>query len=85
MWRDNLEGGLEYLKQVICEDSLGVGVELEADMQRVVDTYECEWKKAIDDPVTLGRFRHFINSDQAMMAWYSSMNAGSRALHSPRN
>ena len=62
-WRDNLEGGLDYLKQVVCEDSLGIGVELEADMARVVASYECEWKKAIEDPVTLKRFRHFVNSD----------------------
>ena len=65
VWRDNLAGGLDYLKQVICEDSLGIGAELEADMQRVVDNYECEWKKAIDDPLTLRRFRHFINSDRS--------------------
>ena len=64
VWRDNLEGGLDYLKQVICEDSLGIGAELEADMQRVVDSYECEWKKAIDDPKSLQRFRHFINSER---------------------
>jgi len=62
-WLDNLEGGLDYLKQVVCEDSLGVGDELEADMARVIDTYECEWKKAVEDPATLKRFRHFVNSD----------------------
>jgi len=62
-WRDALEGGLDYLKEVICEDRLGIGAELEADMQRVVDSYECEWKKAINDPQTLRRFRHFVNSD----------------------
>jgi nitrite reductase (NADH) large subunit len=64
VWRDNLEGGLDYLKQVVCEDRLGIGAELEADMQRTVDTYECEWKKAINDPEALRRFRHFINSDR---------------------
>jgi nitrite reductase (NADH) large subunit len=63
VWRDNLEGGLDYLKQVVCEDRLGIGAELEADMQRVIDTYECEWKKTISDPQALRRFRHFINSD----------------------
>src|ERR1700722_11189926 len=52
VWRDNLEGGLDYLKQVVCEDKLGIGAELEADMQHVVDTYECEWKKAVNDPDT---------------------------------
>ncbi len=63
VWRDSLEGGLDYLKQVICEDRLGIGAELEADMQRVIDTYECEWKKTVNDPAALRRFRHFINSD----------------------
>ena len=62
-WRDNLEGGLEYLQQVVCEDKLGIGAELEADMARIVATYECEWRKAVEDPVTLRRFRHFVNSD----------------------
>ncbi|WP_189615805.1 nitrite reductase large subunit NirB [Pigmentiphaga litoralis] len=64
-WRDNLEGGLDYLKRVVLEDSLGIGNELEADMQRVVDAYECEWKRAVTDPETRRRFRHFVNSDQA--------------------
>jgi nitrite reductase (NADH) large subunit len=64
-WLDNLEGGLDYLKQVVCEDSLGIGADLEADMARVIATYECEWKKAVEDPVTLRRFRHFVNSDAA--------------------
>ena len=62
-WRDNLEGGLDYLKQVVCQDSLGIGTELEADMARVIATYECEWKKAVEDPATRRRFRHFVNSD----------------------
>ncbi|HVS78248.1 MAG TPA: nitrite reductase large subunit NirB [Steroidobacteraceae bacterium] len=62
-WRDSLEGGLEYLRQVICADSLGIGEELEADMARVIAAYECEWKKAVEDPVTRRRFRHFVNSD----------------------
>ena len=63
VWLENLEGGLEYLRQVVCEDSLGIGVELEAEMQLVVETFECEWKKAINDEQTLKRFRHFVNSD----------------------
>ncbi len=62
-WRDSLEGGLEYLKAVVCDDSLGIAAELEADMQGIVDTYECEWKHAIEDPRTLKRFRHFVNSE----------------------
>jgi nitrite reductase (NADH) large subunit len=64
VWRDNLEGGLDYLRAVVVNDSLGLAVELEADMQRVVDTYTCEWKAAIEDPETRKRFRHFVNSEQ---------------------
>ena len=63
VWMENLEGGLDYLKQVVCEDKLGIAMELEEEMQHLVDTYECEWKKAINDPATLRRFRTFVNSE----------------------
>lgn len=63
-WRENLEGGLDYLKDVLLKDSLGVCAELEAQMQHVVDTYQCEWKTAVNDPVTRRRFRSFVNSDR---------------------
>ncbi|HKE95517.1 MAG TPA: hypothetical protein VKB34_14480, partial [Povalibacter sp.] len=63
VWLDNLEGGLDYVKQVVIEDKLGIAADLESDMQRVVETYECEWKKAVEDPTTLKRFRHFVNSE----------------------
>ncbi|SDD92413.1 nitrite reductase (NADH) large subunit [Paraburkholderia lycopersici] len=64
VWRDNLEGGLDYLIDVVVHDKLGLAAELEAEMQLVVDTYECEWKKAVTDPQTRRRFRHFVNSDE---------------------
>jgi len=63
-WLDNLEGGIDYVRAVVCEDSLGIGAELETDMQKLVDRYECEWKKTINDPESLKRFSHFVNSDQ---------------------
>jgi nitrite reductase (NADH) large subunit len=62
-WLENLEGGIDYLRKVVCEDSLGIGAELEADMQKHVETYACEWKQAIETPAILQRFRHFVNSD----------------------
>lgn len=64
-WRDQLEGGLDYLKAVVLDDHLGIAAELEADMQHVVDTYACEWKEAVNNPETRKRFRQFVNSDQA--------------------
>ena len=63
VWRDNLEGGLDYLKQVVIDDKLGIGLELEAQMQHVVDTYACEWKEAVTNPEVRQRFRHFVNSE----------------------
>ena len=63
-WRDNLEGGLDYLKDVLLHDSLGLAAELEAQMQAVVDSYQCEWKTAVTTPAVRQRFRSFVNSDQ---------------------
>jgi nitrite reductase (NADH) large subunit len=65
VWMENLEGGLEYLKQVVIEDSLGLGEELEAQMQNVVDTYQCEWKVAVENEQSRKRFRRFVNSDKS--------------------
>jgi len=63
VWLENLEGGLDYLREVIIEDKLGICDELEAQMANVVGTYQCEWKTAINDPEMLKRFRQFVNSD----------------------
>ena len=64
-WRESLEGGLDYLKQVIIDDSLGIVEELEEQMQLLVDNYVCEWKATITDKEKLKRFRHFVNSELA--------------------
>ena len=63
-WRENLEGGLDYLKGVLLRDTLGLNAELEQQMQHVVDTYQCEWKSAVTDPAVRQRFKSFVNSDQ---------------------
>jgi nitrite reductase (NADH) large subunit len=63
-WFNKLEGGIDYLKQVIIHDSLGIGAELEADMAHLINTYQCEWKATIEDPEKVKRFRHFVNSDE---------------------
>lgn len=62
VWLENLEGGLDYLKEVVIEDKLGIAKELEAEMAHIVDTYQCEWKTTIEDEEKLKRFSHFINS-----------------------
>ncbi|WP_238133061.1 nitrite reductase large subunit NirB [Vibrio cincinnatiensis] len=68
VWLDNLEGGISYLKQVIVEDSLGVCEQLEAQMQHVIDTYQCEWKSTLESELKLRKFRPFINHQQGSMA-----------------
>ena len=64
VWMDNLEGGLDYLKQVVLDDTLGMAEELESQMAAVVGTYQCEWKTTIESPEKLKRFSHFINADK---------------------
>ncbi len=64
VWLDNLEGGLDYLREVVIEDKLGIGAELEGQMALLLDTYQCEWKTTLEDPEKLKRFRQFVNSDK---------------------
>lgn len=62
-WLEKLEGGIEYLKKVVIEDSLGLGEALDKEMQGLVDTYSCEWTEVINDPELQKRFTHFVNSE----------------------
>jgi nitrite reductase (NADH) large subunit len=62
-WLDKLEGGIDYLRQVIIEDSLGIAEDLENEMKGLIGKYKCEWKQAIESPEILKRFKHFVNSD----------------------
>jgi nitrite reductase (NADH) large subunit len=64
VWLENLEGGLDYLREVIIDDKLGLGEELEAEMAANIGNYQCEWKTTIEDPEKLKRFSHFINSEE---------------------
>ncbi|KGY13953.1 nitrite reductase [Vibrio tubiashii] len=68
VWMENLEGGLDYLKQVVIEDSLNLNESLEAQMQHIVDTYQCEWKSTIVNSDKLAKFKPFINADDSSQA-----------------
>lgn len=65
VWMENMQGGLDYLKSVVIDDKLNLAASLEAQMQYVIETYQCEWKTTIESTEKLRRFRHFVNSDQA--------------------
>ncbi|MEW5812142.1 MAG: nitrite reductase large subunit NirB [Actinomycetota bacterium] len=56
------EKGLDHLREVICDDSLGLAAEFEAAMARHVAGYSCEWKGVLDDPDKLARFVSFVNA-----------------------
>lgn len=56
--------GLDHLREVICDDSLGLAAEFEAAMQRHVDGYACEWKGVLEDPDKLSRFVSFVNAPE---------------------
>lgn len=64
VWLENLEGGLAYLKEVVIDDKLGLGEELENEMAANIGNYQCEWKTTIENPEKLKRFQHFINADE---------------------
>jgi nitrite reductase (NADH) large subunit len=61
-WLDDLEGGLDELKRVIFDDSLGICADLDAAMARHVDRYEDEWAATLRDPEKLQRFHSFVNA-----------------------
>jgi len=63
-WLNKMEGGIDYLRNVVVNDSLGIGETLEHEMQALVDSYKCEWKEAIENPEIRKRFNHFVNAPE---------------------
>jgi nitrite reductase (NADH) large subunit len=63
VWLEKMEGGFDHLRAVIVDDSLGIALDLEREMQALVETYSCEWADAVRDPAKRATFRHFANAD----------------------
>ena len=63
-WLNKLEGGIDYLRNVVVNDSLGMADLWEAEMQTLVDCYKCEWKEAIENSEIKKRFNHFVNAPE---------------------
>lgn len=64
VWLESLEGGLDYLKSVVIDDCLGVAADLEAQMEKVISTYQCEWRTSLENPEFLSRFSEFVNPEK---------------------
>ncbi|MFI6822297.1 nitrite reductase large subunit NirB [Micromonospora sp. NPDC050187] len=61
-WIEAMDGGLDHLRAVIVDDSLGLAAELDAAMARHVGSYSDEWRDTLTDPERLRRFTSFVNA-----------------------
>ncbi|HLL66098.1 MAG TPA: nitrite reductase large subunit NirB [Micromonosporaceae bacterium] len=61
-WIEAMDGGLDYLRDVIVADSLGIADELDAMMAQHVESYVDEWRATVEDPDRLRRFVSFVNA-----------------------
>ncbi|MFG3032399.1 nitrite reductase large subunit NirB [Streptomyces sp. NPDC048253] len=61
-WLDRIPGGLDHVRDVVVEDSLGICEELESLMTDHVAHYADEWATTINDPEKLARFVSFVNA-----------------------
>jgi len=65
VWLEKMEGGIEYLRDVIVADRLGIAADMEQQLQSLVDSYECEWKAVVNDPEKRRFFQQFANTDES--------------------
>lgn len=63
-WLNKMEGGIDYLRNVVVNDSLGLAESFEKEMQLLVDNYQCEWKEVVENPELRKRFNHFVNAPE---------------------
>jgi nitrite reductase (NADH) large subunit len=63
-WVEEYEGGLEAIRAVVLDDSLGICADLDAAMDEHVDASEDEWAAALADPEKLRRFASFVNAPE---------------------
>ncbi|MGW2544865.1 nitrite reductase large subunit NirB, partial [Kitasatospora sp. NPDC001574] len=62
VWLERLEGGLDHLRAVVLDDSLGIAAELDQLMDRHIGSYQDEWAATLADPDRLRRFASFVNA-----------------------
>ncbi|MGX1776327.1 nitrite reductase large subunit NirB [Nocardia brasiliensis] len=79
-WQEALEGGIDYVKQVVCEDSLGIADELEATMAQHIDGYRDEWAAVLEDEEKLSRFVSFVNAPDEADPTISFDESGERKV-----
>lgn len=60
-WLEGLPGGINYLKEVVLNDKLGICKELEDQMSVLVSSYFCEWTEVVNDISKRAQFSQFAN------------------------
>jgi len=61
-WVEEHEGGLDAIRSVVMDDSLGICDDLDVAMAAHVENYRDEWAATLADPEKLSQFVSFINS-----------------------
>jgi nitrite reductase (NADH) large subunit len=84
VWMDKLEGGIDYLRDVVINDRLGICGQLERDMQHLVDTYQCEWAEVVKNPERRAQFRNFANSTESDQVEFVIERGQRRPIDWPR-
>ncbi|WP_446226047.1 nitrite reductase large subunit NirB [Nocardia sp. IBHARD005] len=79
-WQEALEGGFDYLKAVVCDDSLGIAGDLEAAMAKHVEGYKDEWAAVLEDENKLSRFVSFVNAPDEADPTISFDDSGERKV-----
>jgi len=63
-WLNKMDGGMEYLRNVVINDSLGMAEKWENEIEGLIASYKCEWKEAVENPAIRKRFSHFVNAPE---------------------
>ncbi|AMW17828.1 nitrite reductase large subunit NirB [Mycobacteroides chelonae] len=79
-WQEAIEGGLDHIRAVVCEDSLGIADELEAAMARHVEGYSDEWAAVLADEDKLRRFVSFVNAPEELDSTIAFDESGPRKV-----
>lgn len=61
-WLESLDGGIDYLRDVIVSDKLGLNAQLEQELAQLREKVTCEWQETVNNPHARKRFSHFVNS-----------------------
>ncbi len=61
-WVESVEGGIDAIRAVVLDDSLGIAADLDAAMDAHVGGYRDEWAATLEDPEKLRKFASFVNA-----------------------